>query len=140
MVKCLARWMAVAFWVGMIFAFSATPSLASPFEPVADFSLRKLAHLMVFAVLTVLLYRAFRLHMARPTHAWLLAMFVAVLYACSDEWHQTFVPGREGTVRDLVIDSVGVVGVWVLASRTRIKEMLPRWLAEQRASSMTNEE
>jgi hypothetical protein len=30
-----------------------------------------------------------------------------------------------------VIDSLGVVGVWVLASRTCIKEMLPRWLVEE---------
>jgi VanZ family protein len=131
MVKFLARWMAVVFWMGVIFAFSATPSLASPFEPAYDFILRKLAHLTVFAVLTVLLFRAFRLHVTRPTYAWLLAIFVAVLYACSDEWHQTFVPGREGTVRDIVIDCLGVVGVWVLASRTCIKEILPRWLAEE---------
>jgi VanZ family protein len=131
MVKVLVRWMAVVFWMGVIFALSATPSLASPFEPVYDFILRKLAHLTVFAVLTVLLFRAFRLHVAGPTHAWLLAMLAAALYACSDEWHQTLVPGREGTVRDIVIDSLGVVGVWVLASRTRIKERLPRWLAEE---------
>jgi VanZ family protein len=131
MVKCLVRWMAVVFWMGVIFALSATPSLASPFEPVYDFILRKLAHLTVFAVLTVLLVRAFRLHVARSPHAWLFAVLVAVLYACSDEWHQTFVPGREGTVRDIVIDSLGVVGVWVLASRTCIKAMLPRWLAEE---------
>lgn len=131
MVKFLVRWMAVVFWMGVIFALSATPSLASPFEPVYDFILRKLAHLTVFAVLTVLLFRAVRLHVARPTHAWWLAMLVAAVYACSDEWHQTFVPGREGTVRDIVIDSFGVVGVWILASRTCLKEMLPRWLAEE---------
>jgi VanZ family protein len=131
MVKCLVRWMAVVFWMGAIFALSATPSLASPFEPVYDFILRKLAHLTVFAVLTVLLFRAFRLHVARPTSAWLLAVCVAALYACSDEWHQTVVPGREGTIRDVVIDSLGVVGVWVVASRTRIKEILPRWLGEE---------
>jgi VanZ family protein len=131
MVKFLVRWLAVVFWMGAIFVLSATPSLASPFEPVYDFILRKLAHLTVFAVLTVLLFRAFRLYVARAAHAWLLAMLVAALYACSDEWHQTFVPGREGTVRDIVIDSLGVVGVWVLASRTRIKERLPRWLAEE---------
>jgi VanZ family protein len=111
MVKFLVRWMAVVFWMGVIFALSATRSLASPFAPVYDFILRKLAHLTVFAVLTVLLFRAFRLHVARPTSAWLLAMFVAALYACSDEWHQTMVPGREGTIRDVVIDSLGVVGV-----------------------------
>jgi VanZ family protein len=130
MVKFLVRWLAVVLWMGVIFALSATPSLASPFEPVYDFILRKLAHLAVYTVLTVLLVRAFRLHVARPTHAWLLAMLVAALYACSDEWHQTFVPGREGTVRDILIDSIGIVGVWVLVARTCIKEMLAQWLAE----------
>ena len=131
MVKFLVRWLAVVFWMGVIFVLSATPSLASPFEPVYDFILRKLAHLTIFAVLTVLLFRAFRLYVAKAAHAWLLAMLVAALYACSDEWHQTFVPGREGTVRDVVIDGLGVVGVWGLASRTGIKARLPRWLVEE---------
>jgi VanZ family protein len=103
MVKVVMRWMAVVLWMGVIFALSATPSLASPFEPIYDFILRKLAHVTVYAVLTILVYGALRPHMARPTHAWLLAMLMAMLYACSDEWHQTFVPGREGTVRDVAI-------------------------------------
>jgi VanZ family protein len=128
----LVRWLLVVCWMGVIFALSATPSLASPFEPIYDFILRKLAHVTVYAVLTILAYGALRLHMARPTHAWLLALLIAMLYACSDEWHQTFVPGREGTVRDVVIDSVGIVGAWALASRTRIKAVLPRWLAAGR--------
>jgi VanZ family protein len=116
--------------MGVIFALSATPSLASPFEPVYDLILRKLAHVAVYAVLTLLVYGALRQHMARPIHAWLLAILIATLYASSDEWHQTFVPGREGTVRDVVIDGVGIVGAWALASRTRLKAVLPRWLAE----------
>jgi VanZ family protein len=116
--------------MGVIFALSATPSLASPFEPVYDFILRKLAHVTVYVVLTLLVYGALRQHMARPTHAWLLALLSATLYACSDEWHQTFVPGRAGTVRDVMIDSMGIVGAWALASCPRIKAVLPRWLAE----------
>jgi hypothetical protein len=99
MVKVLMRWMAVVLWMGVIFALSATPSLASPFEPIYDFILRKMAHVTVYAVLTILVYGALRPHMARPTHAWLLAMLMATLYACSDAWHQTFVPGREGHSR-----------------------------------------
>jgi hypothetical protein len=50
MVKFVVRWSAVVFWMGGIFALSGTPSLASPFEPVYDFILRKLAHLTVYAV------------------------------------------------------------------------------------------
>jgi VanZ family protein len=32
---------------------------------------------------------------------------ITVLYAMSDEYHQTFIPGRNGTVMDVVIDSLG---------------------------------
>jgi VanZ family protein len=60
--------------------------------------------------------------MARPTHAWLLAMLMAMRYACSDAWHQTFVPGREGTVRDVAIDELGVIGASMLAPLMRVKE------------------
>jgi VanZ family protein len=126
----LVRWLLVVCWMGLIFALSATPSLASPFEPIYDFILRKLAHVTVYAVLTFLVHGALRQHMVRPTHTWLLALLIATLYACSDEWHQTFVPGREGTGRDVVIDSVGILGAWALSSRTRLKAVLPRWLAE----------
>jgi VanZ family protein len=122
MVRVLTRWMAVVCWMGVIFALSAIPSLASPFEPIYDFVLRKAAHVTVYVVLTLLVYGALRPHMARSARAWLLAMLIAVLYACSDEWHQTFVPGREGTVRDMVIDGIGVIGAWTVASLIRAKE------------------
>lgn len=76
------------------------------------------------------MYGALRRPRARRPHVWLLALLIATRYAGSDEWHHTCVPGREGTVRDGGIDAVGIVGAWALASRTRLKAMLPRWLAE----------
>lgn len=42
----------------------------------------------------------------KPKTAW-LALLLAVLYAISDEFHQTFVPGRNGTPVDVAIDSLG---------------------------------
>ncbi len=39
----------------------------------------------------------------------LLALALTVLYACSDEWHQRFIPGRTSCVRDVVIDSLGAL-------------------------------
>jgi VanZ family protein len=130
-VTALVRWILVVFWMGVIFALSATPSLASPFEPIYDFILRKLAHVTVYAVLTILVYRALRLHLARPTHAWLLAMLIPALYACSDEWHQAFVPGRKGTVRDVAIDSLGIAGALALALLPRVRDVWRRWFAEE---------
>ena len=105
------RWSAVILWMGMIFAVSATPSIATPLEPLYDFAFKKLAHVTVYAILALLLFRALRLHITHKGRALLMAALVAVLYAFSDEWHQTFVPGREGTVRDVAFDAIGAVGI-----------------------------
>ena len=105
------RWLAVILWMGVIFALSATPSIATPLEPAYDFTLKKLAHITVYAILTILLFRALRLHITNKGHAVVTAALLAILYALSDEWHQTFVPGREGTLRDVGIDAVGAVGM-----------------------------
>ena len=110
-VQAVWRWLAVILWMGMIFALSATPSIATPLEPLYDFTFKKVAHVTVYAILTVLLFRALRLHITHKGHALLIAALVAVLYAFSDEWHQTFVPGREGTLRDVGIDAIGAVGM-----------------------------
>jgi VanZ family protein len=105
------RWSAVVLWMGAIFALSATPSIATPLEPLYDFTFKKVAHVTVYAILTVLLFRALRFHITHKGRALLTAALVAVLYAFSDEWHQTFVPGREGTLRDVGIDAIGAVGM-----------------------------
>jgi VanZ family protein len=118
-VRVALRWLAVVFWMGVIFALSAIPSLASPFESFYDFIARKLAHMAEYGVLTVLLFNALRSHRRRNGRALLIAAVVAVLYALSDEWHQAFVPGREGSLRDVVIDAMGVVGMslWLIRSK-----------------------
>jgi VanZ family protein len=104
--------------MGVIFALSATPSLASPLAPFSDFILRKLAHVAEYGILTALLWRALRTHLV-TTHAVQIAALVAALYAVSDEWHQTFVPGREGSLRDVAVDALGIAGVsvWLRSMR-----------------------
>jgi VanZ family protein len=114
-IQAMWRWLAVVPWMGVIFALSATPSIATPLEPAYDFTLKKLAHITVYAVLTILLFWALRLHITHKGQTLLAAAFVTGLYACSDKWHQTFVAGREGTLRDVGIDALGAVGmsVWL---------------------------
>ncbi len=52
---------------------------------------------------------------------WILfGALAALIYACTDEWHQTFVPGRGGRVTDVLIDGIGVsLGVLVLILRSK---------------------
>ena len=104
----LARaWLPVVAWAAVIFAFSSVPHLGTGLG-TWDLVLRKIAHTAEYAVLGALLVRA----TARPWPAWVLG----VLYAVSDEIHQTFVAGRHGSPIDVAIDAVGVaIGIlaWV---------------------------
>jgi VanZ family protein len=95
--------MAVIWWL------SAQPDLSSGLKQ--DFLLRKCAHATEYAVLTLLWARAVG-GLAPGTRAGRLApavaAAVALAWAASDEWHQTFVPGRVGSPRDVAIDAAGI--------------------------------
>jgi VanZ family protein len=95
----LSRWLPVVLWAAVIFAFSSVPDLGTGLG-TWDFVLRKLAHAAEFAILGALLLRA----LTRPWTSFALG----VVYAISDEGHQHFVEGRQGSPRDVLIDAVGV--------------------------------
>jgi VanZ family protein len=98
-------WALVVAWAALIFTLSSIADLGTGLGGW-DLVLRKLAHAAEFAVLGFLLYRALR------RDGWALALGIA--YAASDELHQHFVPGRQGSPLDVLIDAVGVaVGVYV---------------------------
>ena len=100
-------------WAGLIFAFSSVPDLGTGLGGW-DLVLRKIAHAAEFAVLGALLARA-------VGTAW-LAFALGALYAVSDEVHQSFVPGRQGSALDVAIDVVGValgVVLWQRVARAR---------------------
>jgi VanZ family protein len=100
----------VAVWAAVIFTLSSIPSLDSGLG-TWDTVLRKLAHLAEYAVLGALLYRALRREPA--------AIALGSLYAVTDEVHQAFVSGRQGSPLDWLIDTVGVVAGALLLSRRR---------------------
>jgi VanZ family protein len=116
-VQAVLRWLAVILWMGAIFAVSDISSIATPFEPVYDFTFKKLAHVAVYGILTALLFSAMRMHIRHRGYALFTAVLIAILYAFSDEWHQTFVPGREGTLRDVAVDALGAVGAFIWLRR-----------------------
>lgn len=104
----LRAWLPAVLWAGIIFAFSAMPDLQSGLPQ--DFFLRKVAHAVEFGVLTLLVARAFRRAERWDAKRALAGAFViSVLYAFSDELHQTFVPGRSPSLRDVGVDALGIV-------------------------------
>jgi VanZ family protein len=99
----LVRALAPLALMGVIFWFSAQPAAAHHAWWVIVF--RKLGHITGYALLTALWAWALR-DVVRRHVLW--AVLISLAYACSDEFHQTFVRGREGTPRDVLIDAVGM--------------------------------
>jgi len=93
----------------VLFALSAQPDLGTGLGQL-DLVLRKLGHMGAYALLWgAMLYAVGE---RRPG----LATALALAYAASDEWHQSFVTGRRGTAHDVAIDALGMMiaaGAWL---------------------------
>ena len=88
------------------------------------FAIVKGWHAIEFAILLVLCVAALaRWTGRRTTGIVVLAMVFCLGFAISDEWHQTLVPDRFGTVTDVLIDAIGVlVAGFVLLRRLRVRD------------------
>ncbi len=94
--------------MAVIFILSAQQTLPSPSSPAATFLMEQGGHLLEYAILAALCFRAVtQTFPNRQPALWALA--ITALYALSDEWHQSFVPGRDAEVMDLVIDFLGAL-------------------------------
>src|SRR5215210_3065086 len=91
-------WLPPLLLMGVIFFLSAQPSLDSGLGPI-DLVGRKLIHFAEYALLCFLWWRAL-VTVTTPGRAALFAFLLAIAYAATDEYHQTFVEGRHGNPVD----------------------------------------
>lgn len=108
-------WLAVIVCMGVIFYFSSQPavvsqSLSDKFAfilrlPFGSFIVRKGAHFLEFAGLSVLVFNA--LHSTYGRFRPVLSFIITALYALTDEIHQIFVDGRACRFFDWVVDCSG---------------------------------
>lgn len=106
--RVILSWLTVAIWAAIIFLFSSQSTIALDIG-AWDFVLRKLAHMGEFGVLFLLLWKAIRELGVAKSKALAIAAALSMAYAASDEIHQSFVPGRSPTVRDVAIDFTGIM-------------------------------
>jgi VanZ family protein len=105
-------------YAGVIYALSAQ-SNPLQFLPPEILLQDKLLHTIEYAALAALLVPALRLAGASPGAALALAVGLASLYGATDEFHQSFVPGRSADVLDWVADTLGAA-VGALAATAAI--------------------
>jgi VanZ family protein len=134
----LQAWIPALIWLGII-AIESTGLLSSEntgrflypllhflfgVDPLRfalwHFLLRKSGHVFGYGILSVLLFRAWRatipvLNHPRWSMVWArVALFMTALVASLDELHQSFLPSRTGTIRDVLLDSVAGLAAQVL--------------------------
>ena len=93
--------------------FSSKPSTELPNFGLLDYLFKKGGHVTIYAVLALSLWYALDWKLDRRALAWL----IAIVYAATDEFHQTFTAGRHPSVWDvLIFDNVGVLISLMVAS------------------------
>ncbi len=116
--RALLRAIAPLVLMGVIFYLSAQPAGGHHAWWVIVF--RKLGHVTGYALLTAGWAWALSVVTRRPL-VWAVAISLA--YACTDEFHQTFVRGREGTPRDVLIDAIGMaIAVLLIVLRQKTSD------------------
>ncbi|MBU2543750.1 VanZ family protein [Patescibacteria group bacterium] len=96
-------------WAGLIFFLSDQSKLPSTPQPLFDLIFKQTAHVVVYAILYLLIRRAvFKTQQIKnKLRAKLIILLVVFLYALGDEFHQSFIPGREATWIDIAFDMLG---------------------------------
>ena len=80
--------------------------------------IRKLAHFTEYLILCILLINV--LNLSRVKHKYIISIIICIIYAFTDEYHQTFINGRTGQILDVLIDSSGSLlgsGIYYLGSK-----------------------
>jgi VanZ family protein len=108
--------------MGVIFYFSSRSRITVSPQYVLNFLFFKSLHVIEYAVLYIFYVRALKNTTTIPNkQSYVIAFLFLLLYASSDEYHQTFVATREGAPRDVIIDLLGASLVWIY-----LQKLLPQ--------------
>jgi VanZ family protein len=113
--------------MALIYVVSAQPTLPTVGEAWLDRLVKALSHSAEYAILAILVARpalATRSRLSRNQVVPLLGL--CFLYACSDEVHQYFVPGRVADVLDVAADTLGASLALLALTSDRVAGILRR--------------
>ena len=72
----------------------------------SSFYVRKIAHITEYLILGFLMFNLLKQYSVTNIY---YAIGLSILYSCTDEFHQLFISGRSGSIRDILIDSIGIL-------------------------------
>lgn len=113
--RYLNAWLPPLVWANIIFFLSDQRVLPQFETSGLEFFTKKLAHLTVYAILYLLFFRATTIKsplIRNKKIQLLIPLVLCLIYAISDELHQSLVPGRYATIRDVGFDMLGVASAF----------------------------
>ena len=133
----LKTWIATILWLGLILAestnYGSAENTGRLLYPVLHFLLgvspvqfpewqhiiRKTGHFVGYFTLSWLLFRSWRATFPLPSVTWTIqwariSFFMTALVASLDEWHQSYLPSRTGTLYDVLLDSTAALVAQIL--------------------------
>lgn len=142
MTRTIARGLPAVAWMALIFWFSSQSELPRPASDLLNLLMRKSAHFGVYAVLALCYHWALGgetpIPPAGSSRRRIMALLLAVLYAISDEYHQSWTPLRQPSLIDVAIDTAGAAtALWVLPWLWRRATNRPAQPATEHSPSQT---
>lgn len=107
------RFAPTLLWMALIFTLSSISTLPGPEIISWDFVFKKGAHMFVYAVLFWLVLRSITWNRQPQKKDFVMTFALVFLYALSDEWHQSFTPGRTPKWYDIAYDLWGAWAAFV---------------------------
>ena len=118
-------------WMSLIFYLSSMPGDELGPDILILNLIKKTGHFIIFGVLAVLylsMFKGRKTLVGTGSALFLISVFLTVLYAVSDEYHQSFTPGRHSSGYDVIIDACGALTVLGLLYRHKIRRnLLSAW-------------
>jgi hypothetical protein len=109
------RWVPAFLLMAIIFILSSFPGDSLPYFGFWDFVVKKGGHALGYGLLGLAYFSALPRRLSFG-YRWFLALLMAVLFALSDEFHQSFVLGRTSSLGDIVIDGFGAALALMIAA------------------------
>ena len=118
-------WLPPIIWMGGIYYMSSQKSITITQNVVTDFVTFKTLHIIEYAFLFFLLYRAFQsIKYLQEVVIGISVFFVTIGYSITDELHQLSIPTRQGRLRDICIDIIGMLIMYAIIKKVRMVKKL----------------